>query len=125
MYAPTTQWDRGPTDAELTQFYGKDKSTAVRDEYFAILTEAVRKVPMKNLALDYVQTYKDNGNYRTRVAQYPVTEVIADYGTDADPMAALIAVFEKSDCPLVAKFREALAERFSYLNADELEEVRA
>lgn len=122
MYAPTTAWDRAPTDRELDSFYGKDKKTEVRDSYFELLTETIRKVPAKNLALEFV-SYRHNGS--GSVDQYPVTEIVVDYGTDSKPLEALLAVLEKSDCPLVQKYREAIAERFADSNADEMEEFKA
>lgn len=127
MYEPTTHWDRAPTDAELNQFWGKDKSTAAHDEIIEKLTKTVLTVPAKSLSLDYVKTVHDKelDVYRTVIAQYPATEVLEDYLGYEEPLQALIAVFEKSTCPLVAEFRMKLAERFAYLNADELEEARS
>jgi hypothetical protein len=126
MREPTTAWDRNPTDAELERFYGKDKPTEVRDEYFEVLTQTVRKVPVKNLSLDYTKTTYDRENdlYGTQLDKYPVTEVIEDYLGYDKPLLALFEAFEKSDCPFVAKFREALAESFADHNADEVEELR-
>lgn len=126
MREPTTVWDRNPTDAELNRFYGKDKSTEVADEYFEVLTKTVRTVPAKNLSLDYTRTTYDKARdlYSTHIAKYPVTEIIEDYLSYDKPKAALIELFEKSDCPMVQKFREALAEIFSDHNADEVEELR-
>jgi hypothetical protein len=115
MYEPTTAWDRAPTDKELENFYGKPAKTDVRDSYFEVLTESIRKVPAANLALVYYSSSK-NG-----LAQYSVPEVVTDYGTDPKPLEALLAVLEKSDCPLVQKYREALAEHFADRNADEVE----
>ena len=123
MYEPTTAWDRPPTDAELTRFWGgKDKKTEVRDNYFEVLTETIRKVPAKNLHLDYV-TYRNNP--LGAIEAYPLEEVISDYCNYEGPLEALISVFEKSDCPLVAEFRKAVAERFADSQADEVEEFNA
>lgn len=119
MYTPTTAWDRGPTDKELNGFYGKPKSTRFHDEIVEIITQTVRIAAVKNIGLSYV---KNESNGSARIDMYPLTEVITDYGTDKGPLAALIAVIEKSDCPLVAAYRLALAERFADSNADELEE---
>lgn len=127
MYAPTTQWDRGPTDAELDRFYGKDIERNAADDYTKVLTQDVRKVSIKNLSLDYIKTVHDKANdvYRSVVGKYPVTEVIEDYLGYDKPLEALMAVFEKSDCPLVAAFRVALAEEFARHNAEELDIARS
>ena len=122
MREPTTVWDRNPTDAELNRFYGKDKSTEVADEYFEVLTKTVRSVPAANLGLPFV-------SYRNKpqgsIEQYPLTEVLVDYGTDPFPLKGLIEVIEKSDCPLVAAYRQRLAEHFADLNADEVENFKS
>jgi len=119
MYTPTTAWDRAPTDAELNSYYGKPRSTIFHDEIVEIITQTVRIAPVKNIALAYV---KNESNGSARIDLYPLVEVITDYGTDKGPLAERIAVIEKSDCPLVAAYRMALAERYSDANADELEE---
>lgn len=121
MQTVTTAWDRAPTDAELSRFYGTDKPSEVRDAYFDVLTNVVRKIPAKNLSLDFI-SYRHNSN--GSLEQYPLTEVIEDYLGYDQPLAALMAVFEKSDCPLVQKFREAIAERFADANADEVEDFK-
>ena len=122
MYTPTTAWDRPPTDKELNSYYGKDKPTAVQDQIIEVLTETVRKVPVANLSLPYVSySKKPQGG----IAQYPLTEVLVDYGTDPFPLKALIEVIEKSDCPLVAAYRQRLAEHFADLNADEVENFKS
>jgi hypothetical protein len=118
MREPTTAWDRNPTDAELDRFYGKEKPTEVRDEYFEVLTKTIRTVPASNLSLEYYS------NLKRGLAQYPVSEIVTDYGTDTEPLDALLAVLEESDCPFVAKYREALAKKFADQNADEVEEFR-
>ena len=118
MHTPTV-WDRSPTDAELNSYYGKPRSTRCHEEIVEILTQTVRIAAVKNMALQYV---KNESNGSAHIDLYPLTEVITDYGTDKGPLDALIAVIEKSDCPLVAAYRMALAERYSDANADELEE---
>ena len=122
MYTPTTAWDRSPTDSELNRFYGTPAKTEVRDSYFEVLTESIRKVPAKNLSLEYVSYRK---NETGAIDQYPVSDIVVDYGTDSKPLEALLAVLEKSDCPLVQKYREAIAARFADSNADEMEEFKA
>ena len=122
MHTPTTCWDRGPTDAELNAFYGKDIERNAADEYVQVLTKDVRKVSIKNLSLDYVRTEMSG---RTVIAQYTVAEAINDYMDYDKPMAALMAVFEKSDCPLVAALRQAVADEFARHNAEELDIARS
>lgn len=123
MYEPTTAWDRAPTDAELHGFYGKPKSTHIHDEIVEVLTETVRTVSASKLGLPYVKMDKVGDDYVAKLSMYPLSEVVTDYGTDPKPLAALLAVIEKSDCPHVAAFRLALAERYADSNADEVEEL--
>ncbi len=121
MHTPTTMWDRAPTDKELQGFWGKEKSTAVQDEIIETLTQTIRTVPASKLGLPYV---KSESGYRTKLALYPITEVLSDYGTDKKPLEMLLAVLEKSDCPLVAAYRLALAERYADAWADDVEDLR-
>ena len=120
MREPTTQWDRPPTDKELNAYYGKDKSTEVRDLIIEKITSTVRTVSHKALSVPYA---KHNSNGGAVIAPYSLKEVVTDYGTDPEPLKALLAVLEGSDCPLVAAWRMAMAERFAYSNADEVEEL--
>ena len=120
MYTPTTAWDRAPTDKELNGYYGKPKSTDTRDLIIETITETVRKVSHKALSVPYV---KNNANGTCAVSAYPMVEVVTDYGTEPKPLQALMAVLEGSNCPLVAKWREAMAERYADANADEVDEV--
>lgn len=120
MYTPTTAWDRPPTDRELESFYGKDKAHEVHDLIIETITETVRKVSIKALSVPYVK-YSSIDSFG-KIAPYPLSEVIEDYGTEPKCMDALIAVIEKSDCPLVAAWRMAIAERFADSHADDVEE---
>ena len=122
MNTPTTQWDMPPTDKELNGYYGKDKSTKVRVEMIETITQTLRKVSSMNIGLQYVK-YESNGS--ARIAIYPLCEVVTDYGADPKPLAALMAVLEKSDCPLVQAYRVALAERYADAWADDVEEFAA
>lgn len=122
MQAPKTMWDRPPTDSELNSYYGKDKSHAVHDLIIETITKTVRNVPHQALSVPYV---KRSMTARPRIDQYPLSEVIVDYGTEPKCMDALMAVIEKSDCPLVAAWRMAIAERFADSNADEVEGLQA
>ncbi len=122
MFTPTTAWDRIPTDKELSSFYGKDKPHAVAQLIVDTITNTVRTTSSQVLSVPYV-TYRDGNG--PKVMPYPLTEVFSDYGTEPKLMAALMAVIEKSDCPLVAAYRLAVAERFADANADEVEEMQA
>ena len=57
------------------------------------------------------------------IEAYQLLEVVKDYGTEPKPLQALMAVLAGSDCPLVAKWREAMAQAFADANADEVDEV--
>ena len=124
MNTPTTAWDRAPTDSELNRFYGKNKPTAVRDEIIETITKTVRIVSAAKLGLPYVTNGNSMGSI-PKVAMYPLSEVVTDYGSEKAPLAALLAVLEKSDCLLVAEWRMALAARFADSNADDVEELTA
>ena len=129
MYTPTTQWDRAPTDKELNAYYGKDKSTQVRDDMIEALTKTIRTVPMTQVGVEYVKTVVrgegENRTYPSEIAMYPSKEVFCDYGTDKGPtLDAFIALIEKSDCPLVATWRMAVAKKFADHNADEVEDFK-
>ena len=110
MREPTTAWDRAPTDAELNAYYGKEKSNRVRDEIIETLTATIRKVPHAKLCVPFV-SYRgtDYGILR----QSPIDEVVTDHCADTEPLAALMAVLERSDCPLVAAYRKALATAYA------------
>ena len=120
MREPTTAWDRDPTDKELNAYYGKEKSTRVRDEIIETLTVTIRKVPHAKLCVPFVSF---RGTDYGILRQSPITEVVTDHCTDKAPMAALMAVLESSDCPLVAAYREALATAYADAWADEVEQL--
>ena len=107
------------TKQELEQMYGIDNPRRVHDEIVETLTKTVRTVSSAKLGLPYVK----HGNGTMRIAMFPLAEVVTDYGAAPKPLAALMAIIEKSDCPLVAKWREAMAEHFADVNAEEVDEV--
>lgn len=119
MREPTTAWDRAPTDKELHAYYGKEKSSRVRDEIVETLTQSIRKVGHASLSVPFVKFRgtPDSGF----VSQYPLVEVVRDYSSNDGPEAALMAVMERSDCPLVAAYREALATAYADSWADDVE----
>ena len=108
------------TSRELDKFYGVEKTHNTRDLITETITKTVRKVDHRALSVPYV---KNNANGTCAVGAYKMVEVVTDYGTEPKPLQALMAVLEDSDCPLVAKWREAMAERFADANADEVDEV--
>lgn len=124
MNTTTTAWDRPATNAELSSFNGTDKPRRVRDEIIETITKTVRIVSASKLGLPYV-THRSSSSLTPKVAMYPLAEVVTDYGTEKAPLAALMAVLEKSDCLLVAEWRMALAARFADSNADNVEELTA
>lgn len=129
MNSYTTHWDRAPTDAELNSFYGKDKDHTVRDNMVEVLTKTIRTVPISQLGLEYIKNTRvpasTGGGYTSSISMYPISEVVTDYGTDKGPLQALLTVLAGSDCPLVAKYRQALAERYADAWADDVEEFKA
>lgn len=108
------------TDKELDQFYGLDKPNTTRRLIIETITQTVRKVDHRALSVPYVKHYADG---IVKVAGYPMDDVVTDYGAEPKPLHALMAVLSGSDCPLVAAWREAMAERFAEANADEVDEV--
>ena len=108
------------TSRELNSFYGVENTHDTRKLIIETITKTVRKVDHRVLSVPYV---KNNSNGTCAIAAYQLLEVVKDYGTDPKPLQALMAVLEGSDCPLVAKWREAMAERYADANADEVDEV--
>lgn len=123
MHTPTTMWDRAPTDAELNQFYGKDKGHEVHDLIVETITKTVRTVSHKALSVPYVKY--SSLNSAATVAAYPLVEVFTDYVAERECIEAMMAMVEKSDCPLVAAWRSAIAARFADAHADDVEELQA
>ena len=109
-------FDTPVTDKELDTFYGKPKTTRIADEMREILTKTIRIVPAKSLGLDLI-SYKGG---KPKLSTCGVLNVIADYSSEIGPLAALAVVLEKSDCPLVAAYREALAVAYIDANEDEI-----
>ena len=108
------------TARELDSMYGVPKTHDTRRLIIETITQTVRKVDHRALSLPYV---KHCTNGVVKVASYPMDDVVTDYGTEPKPLQALMAVLAGSDCPLVAKWREAMAERFAEANADDVDEV--
>ena len=120
MKEPNSVWDRAPTDAELNQFYGKEKRHETYDDMVDTIVNKSRIIGVKNTGLECVSHV--NGYYLGKSTLYPLTEIISDYSSDRAPMKALIEMFEKSSCPLVQAYREALARKYAESWADEVDE---
>ena len=105
------------TSRELNSFYGVEKTYTIRNLIIETITKTVRKVDHRVLSVPYV---KNNSIGTQAIDAYQLLEVVKDYGTEPKPLQALMAVLEGSDCPLVAKWREAMAERYADANADEV-----
>ena len=112
--------DTPASNAELNSFYGVEKSHNTRDLIAQTITETVRSIDHRALSLPYVKNLPNGGQV---IDAYQMLNVVQDYGTDPKPLQALMAVLAGSNCPLVAKWRESLAERYADANADEVDEV--
>jgi hypothetical protein len=108
-------------DSLLARQIKAEKQAA--SEIQELFTVTVRKVTHKHLAVPYV-------SYRCemptgRIDTNPLAEVVADVCSSGKPLDALMAVMEKSDCPLVAAWREAMAADYIYRNASDIGELTA
>ena len=57
------------------------------------------------------------------IAYQPIEDVVTDQVSFGKPLAALMTVLEKSDCPHVAALREAIAANYIRMNADRIAEA--
>lgn len=87
-----------------------------------LFTKTVRTVTHKHLSVPYV-SYRNSP--AGRIDTNPLAEVVADVCSSGKPLDALMAVMEKSDCPLVAAWREAMAADYIYRNASDIGELTA
>lgn len=85
-------------------------------------TKTVRLVPHTRLSVPIV-TRRDS--YTARIKALALAEAVHDTCTSGKPLDALMAVMEKSDCPLVAAWREAMAADYIYRNASDIGELTA
>jgi hypothetical protein len=99
--------------------------TDIRDDITETLTQTIRTVPVSKLGLPYVKYERFGDTTRTKRAMYPLTEVITDYGTDKELLKVLLDVLVRSDCELVAAYRQALADHYNRLHADDIEGLEA
>ena len=79
------------------------------------LTKTLRTVAHQSLCLPTTQDGK--------ISNEPLRSAIADHVSYSAPLTALMEVLAGSDCPLVAKLRQALADSYSDANADDLAEA--
>lgn len=57
------------------------------------------------------------------IAYQKIEDVVTDQISFGKPLAALMTVLEKSDCPYVAALREAIAADYIRMNADRIAEA--
>jgi hypothetical protein len=94
----------------------------VKDMMIETITKTVRTVSHKSLSVPYV-SYSGGG--APKIMPYMLVDLVIDYGTEPKCVEALMTMIEKSDCPNVAAWRMAIAERFADSNAEEVEEMQA
>ena len=111
----------GAVQDSLTARQIKAEQQAAK-EINELFTKTVRKVPHKHLSAPFV-SYAQNPT--GRIHTNPLAEVVADTCSRGKPLDALMAVMEKSDCPLVAAWREAMAADYVYRNASDIGELTA
>jgi len=99
-----------------------DRLIDVKEEMTDVLTTDIRKTPISKLGLQWVSNARFGS---VKLSMYPLTEVISDYGVDGKAFDALLEVLAKSDCPLVAEYRKAIAAQFIEQNAAEVAEATA
>jgi len=91
----------------------------IREQITTTITQSVRKVPASTLCVPYV-TLKNGVD---TIAHSALVDAIYEHAGETKPLAALMAVFEKSDCPLVAAFRQAIAESYCEAWADDVAQM--
>lgn len=116
----TSAWDTPITNQQLNAFNGVAKSSHYRGEIIKALTQDVRSAG-KGITLPYIRNGATGYPY---IEAYALADVVADYVAEPNPMAALMAVIEHSDCPHVAAYRLALAQRYAADWANKLEEFK-
>lgn len=92
----------------------------VGDEIVELFTKTVRKVNYKQLATPFVSYSASGGMY---VRYMPLSEAVVDTSSIGKSQDALMAVMAGSDCPLVAKWREAMAEDYKKHHAADIAQV--
>lgn len=90
----------------------------VGDEIMELFLTSVRKVNYKHLHAPYV-THSPS----VKIQYQPLSEAVADACSFGEPLEALMAVMAGSDCPLVAKWREAMAGDYKKHHAADIAQV--
>ena len=96
---------------------------SVAKQITEVLTKTVMQVPYQSLSLPFV-SYRSL-NSVGRIAQYSVSEIVADECGAGPVHTALMAAIAGSACPLVAKLRQALADSYISAHAAEYAEQMA
>lgn len=91
----------------------------VGDEIMELFTKTVRKANHKHLAAPFVS----NSAGGMFVRYQPLAGAVTDTSSSGAPLEALMAVMAGSDCPLVAKWREAMAEDYIKHHAADIAQV--
>ena len=106
-------------DATADQPDVKAIEVQVTAEIHAVFVHLIRNVSAVNLTLPSV-CYSPWAERREML-----TEAISDRVGYGAPLAALVAVLERSDCPMVQELREALAADYTHANAGDIAQLRA
>jgi len=81
--------------------------------------DLIGKVPLQLLSAPFV-SFRHN-SLAGELAQYPMSEIFADYTAEKKAQAAFVGMLEKSDCPFVKAYIQAVQACFVKQNLDELE----
>lgn len=106
---------------ELTAAYNKALESVTK-QIHEVLTVSVTKAPWQSLSLPFVSYRNAPGG---RIAQYTVSEIVADECSTGPVHVALMEVIAGSTCPLVAKLRKVLADAYTSAHAAEYAEFVA
>ena len=104
-------------DADQHGAAQQEMGTTARASIVKTLTKSIRLLSARFLSLPYV-SYRSGA---PRLAAMPINEVVQEYGTEAKPMDAWLAVLKDSDCPLVEAFRQELARSYADAHADDID----
>lgn len=120
--APSTMWDRAPTDAELSSFYGENVKRAAaeesyRDQITAVFTGDIQKVASYRTLTVPLVSGKDD-----RIVHQPLIEAVNDELSYQANMELLMDVLQQSACPMVQALREQLAKTYADRWASDLAE---
>ena len=95
-----------------------------REKQAAMYREIITETLTKTIhTVKYPGTLSLPATKGGKVLYEPLYTVVSDYVTYSEPLKMLMEVLADSDCPLVAKLRQALADNYSDANADDLAEA--